>query len=149
MVSSRGPQSRSARISTFGKPAPPKPEINTTAPFGVSCKASAAVATRLSIGMLPPPGVACESRRGAGLLPSLWQGGTQMMKLHWSPRSPYVRKVMIAAGELGLQDRLECVRTVVGGTKPHLELMQVNPLGKIPTLELEDGRVLYDSFVLI
>jgi glutathione S-transferase len=72
-----------------------------------------------------------------------------MMKLHWSPRSPYVRKVMIAAGELGLQDRLECVRTVVGGTKPHLELMQVNPLGKIPTLELEDGRVLYDSFVLI
>lgn len=72
-----------------------------------------------------------------------------MMKLHWSPRSPYVRKVMIAAHELGLQDRLECVRTVVGGTKPHLELMQVNPLGKIPTLELEDGRVLYDSFVII
>jgi glutathione S-transferase len=73
----------------------------------------------------------------------------EMMKLHWSPRSPYVRKVMIAAHELGLQDRLECVRTVVGGTTPHLELMQVNPLGKIPTLELEDGRVLYDSFVII
>lgn len=72
-----------------------------------------------------------------------------MMKLHWSPRSPYVRKVMIAAHELGLQDRLDCVRTVVGGTTPHLELMQVNPLGKIPTLELEDGRVLYDSFVII
>jgi glutathione S-transferase len=72
-----------------------------------------------------------------------------MMKLHWSPRSPYVRKVMIAAHELGLQDRIECVRTVVGGTKPHLELMRVNPLGKIPTLELEDGGVLYDSFVVI
>jgi glutathione S-transferase len=73
----------------------------------------------------------------------------EMMKLHWSPRSPYVRKVMIAAHELGLQDRLDCVRTVVGGTTPHLELMQVNPLGKIPTLELEDGRILYDSFVII
>jgi glutathione S-transferase len=72
-----------------------------------------------------------------------------MMKLHWSPRSPFVRKVMIAAHEMGLQNRLDCVRTVVGGTKPHLELMQVNPLGKIPTLELEDGRVLYDSYVII
>lgn len=72
-----------------------------------------------------------------------------MMKLHWSPRSPYVRKVMIAAHEMGLQHRLECVRTVVGGTAPHLELMRINPLGKIPTLELEDGRVLYDSFVII
>jgi glutathione S-transferase len=72
-----------------------------------------------------------------------------MMKLHWSPRSPYVRKVMIAAHEMGLQDRIECVRTVVGGTKPHLELMTLNPLGKIPTLELEDGGVVYDSFVVI
>src|SRR5277367_148770 len=72
-----------------------------------------------------------------------------MMKLHWSPRSPYVRKVMIAAHEMGLQDRLACVRTAVGGTKPHLELMTRNPLGKIPTLELEDGGVVYDSFVVI
>ncbi len=72
-----------------------------------------------------------------------------MMKLHWSPRSPYVRKVMIAAHEMGLQDRLDCVRTVVGGTKPHLELMTRNPLGKIPTLELQDGTIVYDSFVVI
>jgi glutathione S-transferase len=72
-----------------------------------------------------------------------------MMQLHWSPRSPYVRKVMIAAHEMGLADRLECVRTVVGGVKPHLELMTLNPLGKIPTLELEDGGVVYDSFVVI
>jgi glutathione S-transferase len=33
------------------------------------------------------------------------------MKLHWSPRSPFVRKVMIVAHELGLVDRLDCVRT--------------------------------------
>jgi len=72
-----------------------------------------------------------------------------MMQLHWSPRSPYVRKVMIAAHEMGLEGRLECVRTVVGGVKPHLELMTLNPLGKIPTLELEDGGVVYDSLVVI
>jgi len=71
-----------------------------------------------------------------------------MMKLHWSPRSPYVRKVMIVAHELGLADRLETVRTVVGGTQPHLELMRENPLGKIPTLVLQDGTIIYDSPVV-
>jgi glutathione S-transferase len=73
---------------------------------------------------------------------------TQTMTLHWSPRSPYVRKVMIAAHELGLAERLRTVRTVVGGTELHLALMRRNPLGKIPTLELADGSVLYDSPVI-
>jgi glutathione S-transferase len=71
-----------------------------------------------------------------------------MMKLHWSPRSPYVRKVMIVAHELGVAQRLETVRTVVGGTTPHLELMRDNPLGKIPTLVLQDGAIIYDSPVI-
>ena len=70
------------------------------------------------------------------------------MKLHWSPRSPFVRKVMIAAHELGLMDRLTCVRTVAASTKPHAELMRDNPLSKIPTLVLDDGTVLYDSRVI-
>ena len=71
------------------------------------------------------------------------------MKLHWSPRSPFVRKVMIAAHELGLADRLDCVRTVVATTKPHALLMEENPLSKIPTLVLDDGTVIYDSPVVI
>jgi glutathione S-transferase len=70
------------------------------------------------------------------------------MKLHWSPRSPFVRKVMIVAHEVGLLDRLDCVRTVAASTKPHLELMRDNPLSKIPTLVLDDGTVLYDSPVI-
>ena len=70
------------------------------------------------------------------------------MKLHWSPRSPFVRKVMIVAHERGLIDRIACVRTVAAMTKPHAELMQDNPLSKIPTLVLDDGRVLYDSPVI-
>lgn len=56
---------------------------------------------------------------------------------------------MIAVHEMGLQDRIRTVRTVVGGTTPHLELMKINPLGKIPTLELPDGTVIYDSPVII
>jgi glutathione S-transferase len=70
------------------------------------------------------------------------------MKLHWSPRSPFVRKVMIVAHERGLVDRITCVRTVAATTSPHAELMKDNPLSKIPTLVLDDGMVLYDSPVI-
>lgn len=70
------------------------------------------------------------------------------MTLHWSPRSPYVRKVMIVAHEIGLADHITITRTVVGGTTPHLDLMRQNPLGKIPTLVTADGTVLYDSAVI-
>jgi len=70
------------------------------------------------------------------------------MKLHWSPRSPFVRKVMIVVHELGLAERITCVRTVVATTRPHIPLMAENPLSKIPTLVLDDGTVLYDSPVV-
>jgi glutathione S-transferase len=70
------------------------------------------------------------------------------MKLHWSPRSPFVRKVMIVAHERGLVDRLDCARTVAAMTTPHPELMRDNPLSKIPTLVLDDGTALYDSPVI-
>ena len=70
------------------------------------------------------------------------------MKLHWSPRSPFVRKVMVVVHELGLADRVTCVRTVAATTKPHADLMQDNPLSKIPTLVLDDGTVIYDSPVI-
>ena len=56
---------------------------------------------------------------------------------------------MIAVHEMGLTDRIRTVRTVVGGTTPHTELMKINPLGKIPTLETGDGTVIYDSPVVI
>jgi glutathione S-transferase len=70
------------------------------------------------------------------------------MKLHWSPRSPYVRKVMIAAYEAGLADRFERVRSVVAMRKPNRTVMLDNPLSKIPTLVLDDGRALFDSAVI-
>ena len=70
------------------------------------------------------------------------------MKLHWSPRSPFVRKVMILAHETSLTDRLTLIRTVVAMSDPNIPLMDDNPLGKIPTLVLEDGTILYDSPVI-
>jgi glutathione S-transferase len=70
------------------------------------------------------------------------------MTLHWSPRSPFVRKVMVFAHETGLADRIATVRTVVAMTSPNRDLLPENPLGKIPTLRLADGGVLYDSGVI-
>lgn len=71
------------------------------------------------------------------------------MRLHWSPRSPFVRKVMIAAHELGLADRIDTVRTVVRMGRPNEALLPDNPLSKIPTLVLDDGRALFDSLTII
>ena len=70
------------------------------------------------------------------------------MKLHWSPRSPFVRKVLVFAHEVGLADRIEKVRTNVAMTDPNRDLMRRNPLGKIPTLIADDGTVLFDSTVI-
>ncbi len=73
---------------------------------------------------------------------------TAKMLLHWSPRSPYVRKVMIVAHEVGIADRIETVRTVVAATDPNVELMKENPQSRLPTLRLADGTALYDSRVI-
>ena len=70
------------------------------------------------------------------------------MLLHWSPRSPYVRKVLIAAHEVGIADRIETVRTVVAAAQPNVELMKENPQSRLPTLVLADGTVIYDSPVI-
>ena len=70
------------------------------------------------------------------------------MKLYWSSRSPYVRKVMICAHERGLAADIECVRSVVSLSQADPSVMRDNPLGKIPTLVLDDGQVLYDSAVI-
>lgn len=70
------------------------------------------------------------------------------MLLHWSPRSPFVRKVMISAYELGLVDQIERRRSVVSMSVLNHDLLAYNPLGKIPTLVLGDGTVIADSLVI-
>lgn len=70
------------------------------------------------------------------------------MKLHWSPRSPFVRKVMIVLHETGQADCVELVRTPVAMSEPNLGLIRDNPLIKLPTLVLDGGYALYDSRVI-
>lgn len=70
-----------------------------------------------------------------------------MLTLRSSPASPFGRKVKIAASELGLLDKIEI--TTADTTDPNEVLRSQNPLGKIPTLILEDGMTLFDSRVII
>jgi len=68
------------------------------------------------------------------------------MKLHWSPKSPYVRKVLIVAYELGLMEKIECIRSVALRTKVNDDIMADSPVGRIPVLVLDNGVVLTGSF---
>ena len=70
-----------------------------------------------------------------------------MLILRSSPASPFGRKVKIAAALLGLADRIDVVNADT--TDPNEALRRQNPLGKIPTLVLEDGTALYDSRVIL
>ena len=69
-----------------------------------------------------------------------------MMKLHHSPASPFVRKVMALAIARGVEGRIELVPTDPHVSPPHL--LKDNPLSKIPCLVLEDGTAVFDSPVI-
>ncbi len=68
------------------------------------------------------------------------------MKLRFSPTSPYVRKVLVLALETGLEEQIERVPANPWDAKD--DLPNVNPLGKVPALTTEDGRVLFDSALI-
>jgi glutathione S-transferase len=70
------------------------------------------------------------------------------MKLHYSVNSPFVRKCLVTAHELGLRDRLEIVPANAHPVTRDRSLVAVNPLGQVPTLVTDDGAVLYDSRVI-
>jgi glutathione S-transferase len=70
-----------------------------------------------------------------------------MMILRSSLPSPFGRKIKIAAALLGLRDQIEIVLTDTND--PADTIRKQNPLGKIPALILEDGRIFYDSRVIL
>ena len=70
------------------------------------------------------------------------------MKLYHSLTSPYVRKVMITAHELGLTDKLELSTGGSSPLDPNPDIVAVNPVGRIPALILDDGTALTDSRVI-
>ncbi len=67
------------------------------------------------------------------------------MKLYGHATSPYVRKVRIALREKNI--RFEWIQESPHEAGNHIAAL--NPLGKVPVLETGDGRVLFDSALLI
>lgn len=67
------------------------------------------------------------------------------MKLYQSPASPYARKVIMCAHELGLLPKIELKLTSPQADEGY---GKVNPIHRIPALELDDGLVLFDSRVI-
>jgi glutathione S-transferase len=68
------------------------------------------------------------------------------MKLRYSATSPFVRKVLVCAIELGLDKKIE--RQSTNPNDPASDLVKQNPLVKVPSLQLDDGSSLYDSPVI-
>ncbi|CAK7260862.1 MULTISPECIES: glutathione S-transferase N-terminal domain-containing protein [unclassified Shinella] len=66
------------------------------------------------------------------------------MRLFYSPTSPYARKVRVVARELNVQ--LE--ETPINPFASDTDFGAVNPINRVPALELDDGRVLFDSPVI-
>jgi len=70
------------------------------------------------------------------------------MKLIHAPTSPFVRKVMVVAHELGLADAIAIEFNPASPLQRDPALTGHNPLGKIPALIVDDGTVLFDSPVI-
>lgn len=62
------------------------------------------------------------------------------MKIYASPASSFARKIRVMLLEKGIEHELELVNL----WEPN-KLHDVNPLGKVPALQLDDGRVLVSS----
>jgi len=67
------------------------------------------------------------------------------MRLFGTPGSPFARKVRIVLAEKAIPYEYVVER----GSAPGSPVPQFNPLGKVPTLVLDDGRAIYDSPVIV
>lgn len=69
------------------------------------------------------------------------------MKLFYTQGSPYARIARIALLETGLDGQAEKVE--VSLRDPGSKLLPYNPVGRVPTLELDDGTVLSESVLIL
>lgn len=78
-----------------------------------------------------------------------------MMKLFYSPFHIFIHKSVVVIHESGVQDRVEYVPTFPFNNtngedvKGQYPMSEINPLGKVPTLALDDGSVIYGSQAIV
>ncbi|QSY98043.1 glutathione S-transferase family protein (plasmid) [Rhizobium bangladeshense] len=70
------------------------------------------------------------------------------MSLYWGSASPFVRKVMVCAYELGLSGRVDTLDSAANPIERDTRIQAYNPLAKVPAACTSDGLMLYDSRVI-
>lgn len=70
------------------------------------------------------------------------------MKLFYAGASPFARKVLIVAHEVGLAGKITVIPFAANPLEKEKAINQHNPSGKIPTLVTEKGEGIYDSRVI-
>lgn len=70
------------------------------------------------------------------------------LTLLYQSHSPYARKVLVCAHELGLAERLNVVHHETSPTNRNDAVFAANPLGKVPVLLTADAGALFDSVVI-
>src|ERR1044072_3402959 len=70
------------------------------------------------------------------------------MKLLYQTHSPYARKALVFAHELGLAPRIEVVHHETSPTRRNDDVFAENPLGKVPVLLRPGLPPIFDSDVI-
>ncbi len=72
-----------------------------------------------------------------------------MNRLFYSPASPFARKVRVSIIEKDVEDQFEDVSVATSPLDTNTDLAARNPLGKIPCVQRADGRVIFDSRIIM
>ncbi|MEL7979872.1 glutathione S-transferase family protein [Halomonas sp. ATBC28] len=71
-----------------------------------------------------------------------------ILRLYHATTSPYVRKVMAVATQLGLASQVELLASAAHPINRDSRIATFNPIGKIPAAQTRDGQLLFDSRVI-
>jgi glutathione S-transferase len=70
------------------------------------------------------------------------------MKLLYQTHSPYARKVLVFAHEVGIAERVEVIHHETSPTRRNEQVLAENPLGKVPVLVRPGLSSIFDSDVI-
>ena len=68
------------------------------------------------------------------------------MKFFYTTSSPYARKARIVAIETGVAEQLDLVPVTVRNSNS--KLLRYSPVGKVPVIETDDGRILSEASII-
>ncbi len=70
------------------------------------------------------------------------------MVLTYQTHSPYARKALVFAHELGIADPIDVLHQETSPSRRNQQVFDLNPLGKVPVLITPDAGAIFDSCVI-